>query len=167
MSKVWTRPLAVFEIVGGIFGIAFVIWQLVAGQNSWLTLVFALIAFVVYALSFVAGIALLHNHRYGRIGSIIVQCIQLPKYSSELFVFMFSFGFDVYLYFGLINGTNVITGLNFKFLAFNQLFVNVANAPVIFGVSISSSLFLTMLLKNKTPVVSSDVAPTEVDRFGN
>jgi hypothetical protein len=151
MSKLWVRLLAVLEIVGGVFGIAFVLSQVAAGPNNRLTLVFALIAFVVYILSFVAGVALLRNHRFGRIGSIIIQSVQLPKYSSQLFVFMFSFGFDAYLYFGLTNAMNAITGFHFKFLAFNQLFVNVSDAPVIFGVSISASIFLTMLLRHKLP----------------
>ena len=151
MSKVWVRLLAVLEIVGGVFGIAFVLSQVATGQNNRLSLVFAFIAFVVYILSLVAGITLLRNHRFGRIGSVIVQSVQLPKYSSQLFVFMFSFGFDAYLHFGVTNAMNVIMGIQFKFLAFNQLFVNVLDAPVRFGVSISSCIFLTMLLKHKLP----------------
>jgi hypothetical protein len=161
MSKFWIRLIAILEIVGGIFGIAFVVLQVVAEQTGRL---FASIALAVYILSFVAGIALLRNRPFGRIASIIVQCIQLPKYASQLFVFMFSFGFDAYLYFALTN-TNAITGFAFKFLAFNQLFVNVADAPVIFGVSIPATVFLAMLLRHKLQADSADDANAHTDQI--
>jgi len=162
MSKFWIRLIAILEIVGGIFGIAFVVLQLVARQTG---LLFASIALAVYILSLVAGVALLRNRPFGRIGSIIVQCIQLPKYVSPLFVFMFSFGFDAYLYFALTNTANAITGFEFKFLAFNQLFVNVADAPVIFGVSIPASIFLAMLLKHRLRADSADAANTRTEQI--
>ena len=160
MSNFWIRLIAILEIVGSIFGIAFVVLQVVAGQTG---LRFATIAFAVYILSFGAGVALLRNHPFGRIGSIIVQCIQLPKYASHLFVFMFSFGFDAYLYFALTNTANAITGIEFKVLAFNQLFVNVADATVIFGISIPASVFLAMLLKYKPRIGASEDAATRTE----
>lgn len=165
MSKIWIRIIAVLEIVGGVSGIGFVVWQFVAGQNDRLTLVFASMAFAVYTLSLIAGIALLLNHRFGRIGSIVVQLIQLPKYSSQLLVFMFSFGFDAYLYFALTNTANAIMGFEFKFLAFNQLLVNVTDARVIFGVSIPASIFLVMLLKYKRRAGSPDTDATRTEQI--
>jgi hypothetical protein len=120
------------------------------------SLVFVAIAFAVYVFSFISGIALLRNRPFGRFGSIIVQSIQLPKYASQLFVFMFSFGFDAYPYLALNRTSNMIIGFEFKFLAFNQLFVNVGDAPVLFGFSIPASIFLSLLLKYKTPVDPSD-----------
>ena len=157
MSKFWIRLIAILEIVGGVFGISFSLWQIMAGQNSGVTLVLTATGSTVYLLSFVAGVALLRRHCFGRLGSIIVQCIQLPKYSSQLLVFMFSFGFDAYLYFALTNTANAIMGFEFKFLAFNQLFVNVADAPVLFGVSIPASIFLALLLKDKPRIDESGV----------
>jgi hypothetical protein len=165
MSKVWIRIIAVLEIVGGVFGVGFVLRQIFAGHNSRLTLAFASIAFAVYILSLVSGLALLRGHRFGRIGSIVVQSIQLPKYASQLLVFMFSFGFDAYLYFALNSTANVIMGFEFKFLAFNQLFVNMADAPVVFGVSIPASIFLAMLLKYKQPVGSSNDVSTRTEHI--
>jgi hypothetical protein len=165
MSKIWIRIIAVLEIVGGVFGIGFVVWQFVAGQNDRLTLVFLSIAFAVYILSLVAGVALLRDHRFGRVGSIVVQLIQLPKYSSQLLVFMFSFGFDAYFYFALTNTANAIMGFEFKFLAFNHLFVSVADAPVIFGVSIPASIFLAMLLKYKRRAGPPDTDATRTEQF--
>ena len=162
MSKFWILLIAILEIIGGIFGIAFVVLQIVAGQTG---LVFASVACAVYILSFAAGVALLRNRPFGRVGSIIVQSIQLPKYGSQLFVFMFSFGFDAYLYFALTNTANAIMGFEFKFLAFNQLFVNVADAPVIFGVSIPASIFLAMLLKYKRRAGSPDPDATRTEQI--
>jgi hypothetical protein len=65
MSKFWILLIAILEIIGGIFGIAFVVLQIVAGQTG---LVFASVACAVYILSFAAGVALLRNRPFGRVG---------------------------------------------------------------------------------------------------
>jgi hypothetical protein len=166
MSRIWIRIIAVLEIVGGAFGILFIVLQFVAGENDRLALVLALVSLAVYLLSFVAGVALWRGHRFGRVGSIAVQAIQLPKYGSQLFFFMFSFGFDAYPYFALTNTANTIVGFEFKLLAFNQLFVNVADAPVVFGVSIPACIFLSMLLKHQARVVATDEPVTGTQVIG-
>jgi hypothetical protein len=45
-----------------------------------------------------------------------------------------------------------------KFLAFNQPFVNVTDAPAGFGVSIPACVFLGMLLKFKPKPLSQDAS---------
>ncbi len=79
MSKIWIRLIAILEIVGGVCGIAFVGWQFVTLPTHRHTLIFASIALVVYVFSFIAGIALWLERPFGRVASIIVQAIQLPK----------------------------------------------------------------------------------------
>ena len=147
MSKFWTYLIAILEIVGGICGIGFVVWQSLSSPLDRYTLPFALIIFVIYFLSLVAGITLALGRKFGRVASIVVQAIQLPKYTSQLLIFMFSFGFDAYVYGMLPSNAQPIFGLEFKFLAFNQMFVNVAGAPVMFGISIPACVFLVMLLR--------------------
>lgn len=163
MSKFWTYFIAILEIVGGLCGIAFVIWQSLAAPLDRYTFAFAIIIFVVYALSFAAGIALALGHKFGRVASIVVQAIQLPKYGSQVLIFMFSFGFDAYVYGMLNNSAQVAFGLDFKFLAFNQLFINVADAPVMFGISIPACVFLLMLLRKPKIAPSDSVPGMDVD----
>lgn len=156
MSKFWIYLIAILEIVGGVCGIAFIVWRFSAAPIDRHTFPFAIIIFVVYLLSLAAGITLALGRRFGRVASIVVQAIQLPKYSSQLLIFMFSFGFDAYVYGMLTNNAQPVFELEFKFLAFNQLFVNVADAPVVFGISIPASLFLVMLLRKAKLAPSAD-----------
>jgi hypothetical protein len=161
MSKIWIRIISVLEIVGGLSGIAFVVWELVALPVDRHRVAMGAIALAVYVFSFIAGVALWLGHPFGRLASIVVQAIQLPKYISQLGIFMFSFGFDAYVYGMLTNNAQPIFGFEFKFLAFNQLFLSVPDAPVGFGISISSCVFLGMLLKSKPKNLSRGASPDE------
>jgi hypothetical protein len=61
---------------------------------------------------------------------------------------MFSFGFDLWVQFLLARGFSNL-GFEFRFLAFNQLFFDVQDAPFGLGVSITACIFLAMLLRHK------------------
>jgi hypothetical protein len=148
MSKTWVRIISVLEIVGGVVGIGFVIWALLATPfNAW-TLIIAPIAISIYILSLVAGVALWRGNSFGRKASIVVQAIQLPKIISPLVIFMFSVGFDLWVQFLLTRGFSNL-GFEFRFLAFSQIFFNVQDAPFGLGVSITACIFLAMLLRHK------------------
>lgn len=174
MSKLWTYVIAILEMIGGIFGIAFIIWQSLSSPPLDLyNLLFAIIIFLVYALSLAAGIALALRRKIGRVGSIIVQAIQLPKYTSQLLIFMFSFGFDAYPYGMLTSSGHVAFGIDFKFPAYYQLFANVADAPVGFGFSIPACAFLVMLLRKPklaasthAPVITGNAPNNSLERGG-
>jgi len=157
MSNIWIRIISVLEIIGGISGIASVMWEFLTTPINRPRL-FTAIALVVYVISLFAGIALWRGHSLGRVASIVVQAIQLPKYMSQLFIFTFSFGFDAYVYGILTNSLQPVFGFEVRFLAFNQLFVNVADAPVGFGISIPACVFLAILWKFKPKVLSQDPA---------
>jgi len=158
MSKIWIRIISILEIVGGLSGIAFVVWEIVAVPTDRHPVVIVAIALAVYVFSFIAGIALWLERPFGRVASIVVQAIQLPKYFSQLIIFMFSFGLDAYVYGMLSPNAQPVFGFELKFLAFNQLFVNVPDAPAGFGISISSCVFLGMLLKFKPKRLSQDAS---------
>jgi hypothetical protein len=98
MSKIWIRIISILEIVGGLSGIAFVVREIVTAPTDHHPVVIGAIALAVYALSLFAGIALWLERPFARVASIVVQAIQLPKYISQLVIFMFSFGFDAYVY---------------------------------------------------------------------
>jgi hypothetical protein len=164
MSKFWIRLIAILEIIGGLCGIVFVALELVAGPTDRQTLILAAIALAVYLFSLIAGITLWIRRPFGRVASIIIQAIQLPKYMSQLLIFMFSFGADAYVYGILTNKAQAIFGFEFKFLAFNQLFVNVADSPAGFGISIPACAFLVMLLKDKPKrTIPDGVLVTDAD----
>jgi hypothetical protein len=148
MSKTWVRIISVLEIVGGVVGIGFMSWVLLATPfNAW-ALIIAPIPISIYILSLVAGVALWRGNSFGRKASIVVQAIQLPKIISPLVIFMFSFGFDLWVQFLLARGFSNL-GFEFRFLAFNQLFFDVQDAPFGLGVSITACIFLAMLLRHK------------------
>jgi hypothetical protein len=167
MSKIWIPLIAILEMVGGVFGIAFVIWQLVATQATAESLTFALIVSAIYTFSFIAGLALWLRRPFGRTASLIVQGIQLPKYFSQFLNFMFSFGFDAYVYGTLSGDDSVFFGVKCNFLAYSQFLINVHNGPVGFGFSISACVFLLILLKFKPqpvppPPDNTGAAPSHV-----
>jgi hypothetical protein len=160
MSRIWIRIISILEIIGGLSGIAFVAWEIVATPTDRHSIVIGAIVFAVYVFSFIAGIALWLERPFGRVASIVVQAIQLPKYISQLIIFMFSFGIDAYVYGMLTNNGQPTFGIEFKFLAFNQFFVNVPDAPSGFGISISACVFLGVLLKFKPKRLSEDALVT-------
>jgi len=136
------------ELVGGVVGIGYEIWWLLATPFNALTLILAPIPISIYILSLVAGVALWRGNSFGRKASIVVQAIQLPKIVSPLIIFMFSFGFDLWVH---ILPTRRFSnlGFEFRFLAFNQFFFNVQDAPCGLGVSITACIFLAALLRHK------------------
>lgn len=163
MSKFWIYLIGILEIVGGFCGVAFIVWQLVTAPLAPHNIPFAIIIVAIYLLSLAGGVGLLLGRKFGRVLSIIVQAIQLPKYSSQLLIFMFSFGFDAYVYGMLTNTAQVAFGAELKFFAFYQLFPYVADAPVLFGISIPATAFLVMLLRKPKPAASGNVAADDAD----
>ena len=164
MSKFWTYLIAILEIVGGLCGGTFVIWQSVTMPLAPHNIPVAIIIVAIYLLSLAGGVGLLLGREFGRVASIIVQVIQLPKYSSQVLIFMFSFGFDVYVYGMLTNTAQTIFGVEFKLLAFYQLFATVIDAPVLVGISIPAAVFLIMLLRKPKLGKPNDASAIDAQR---
>jgi hypothetical protein len=158
MTKVWRRLISVLEIVGGVFGIVILAWELVASPAHGYLLLLAPMSYGIYILSLVAGVLLWREHRAGRMASIVVQMIQLPKLVSPLLVFTFSFGFDFYPYVQFEEGFSKV-GADLKVLAFHQLYVNMQGAPIGGGVSIPAIVFLIVLLRYKPAVTLGKMPP--------
>jgi hypothetical protein len=148
MTRVWLRVISILEIAGGIFGIAFLAWAILTNPINIFTLIMIIATSGIYILSFVAGVALWRGRVFGRIVSIIVQAIQLPKIISPVIIFMFSFGFDAWVHFLLSSGS-MNMGFDIRFLAFNQFFLNIQTAPIGIGVSVTSCVFLPILVRYK------------------
>ena len=148
MSKAWVRIISVLEVIGGVFGIGFVIWWLMAAPTNAFTVILVPIPMSIYVLSLVAGVALWRGSSFGRKASIVVQAIQVPKIVSPPIIFMFSFGFDLWVHILFANGFSNL-GFEFRFLAFNQFFINVQDGSFGLGVSLTAIVFLTMLLRHK------------------
>ena len=156
--KTVVRIIAVLEIVGGVFGLGFVIWQLLAAPFTLFTLLLAPVAAGLYVLSFVAGVGLWRGGAFGRKASIVVQAIQTPKVVSPLVTFAFSFGLDLWVHqLWYQEMTNL--GFEFRVLAFHQLSVN-APAPIGLGVSVTALVFLALLRRYDPNSISAlDVPP--------
>jgi len=160
MKNIWIRIISVLEIIGGVFGLAFMGFVVLTNPNpiGIFSLSLAILSVGIYVLSFAAGVALWRGLAFGRKTSIIVQALQLPKIFSPAVIFMFSFGFDVWINY-LQSGESFNLGFQLRFLAFNQLFFNMQDAPTGFGVSIVSCIFLPMLLRYEPPTIVKDVLP--------
>ena len=115
MKRVWLRVISVLEIIGGIFGLAFMGWVVLTNPMNIFNIIIAIVAVGIYVLSFVAGVALWRGRAFGRIASIIVQAIQLPKIFSPAIIFIFSFGFDVWIHIYIRGFSNL--GFELKLLA--------------------------------------------------
>jgi hypothetical protein len=157
MTKTWLRIISILEIVGGIFGIIILIWWFLVSPFNIYSLLIAPIPIAICIFSILAGYWLWIGNRFGRTASIIVQAIQLPKIFSSFVIFMFSFGFDVWVQFLILNNGLSNFGVEFRFLAFNQLFFNVENAPTGVGISITALIFLMMLINYRPEVFVEEV----------
>jgi len=156
VSKIWIRIISALEIIGGVVGIGFVIFWLLVTPANFLSLILAPIPIGIYILSLVAGITLWRGKPFGRKASIVVQVIQLPKIVSPLIIFMFSFGFDLWVHI-LFSREFFNVGFQFRFLAFNQFFFYAQDAPFGLGVSLSAGIFLAMLLRHKPARVGDNL----------
>jgi hypothetical protein len=151
MTKI--RIIAVLQIIGGLFGMAFIGWPLVTQTSALVTekwgIISALIGIgevLIDLLGVVAGIALWRGTSFGRKASMAIQAIQLPKIISAPLIFMFSFGFDFW-----VHASSSALGFQTAFFGNNQVFigVNVENVPVDFGVSVTAIIALVILNKYK------------------
>lgn len=149
MSKASRRLIAGLEVIGGVFGLSILAKQLPEFRLDLYFVVLAPIAISVFVMSVVAGVLLWRNHRAGRMASIIVQAIQLPKLVSPILIFLFSFGLDFYPYIRVERGTVSKVGLDFKLAPFYNLYLNRPGTPVAVGISIPAIVFLMVLLRSK------------------
>jgi hypothetical protein len=151
MTERWLKIISVVEIVGGVSGIIAAALEVLGGPNG-SSAIFLLVFVAVNLLSLYAGVALWLGRSSGRIASIIVQALQLPKIVSPVVIYMISFGFDLYVYF-VTGGGSTNAGFEIKLLTFSRFAVNVEDAPLGLGISLVSCIFLAMLLRYK-PAVS-------------
>lgn len=158
MTKVWRRIIAALEVVGGVFGLGIILWDIAGRLVDWFTFALAGVVFGIYLLSIVSGVLLWRNRRAGRVASIFVQLLQLFKLVSPPLTFSISIGFDFYIFVQATeNFSNV--GFELKVLAFHQFFVGMEGAPFGLGISIPAALFLILLLFYKPAPVVMDHGP--------
>lgn len=86
------------QIIGGLLSMAFTGWAMVTQMSNILSAPIGIIEVLIDTLAVVAGITLWRETSFGRKASIVVQFIQLPKITSPVIIFLFSFGFDFWLH---------------------------------------------------------------------
>jgi hypothetical protein len=155
MTKTLIRIIAVLEIIGGVCGIGYVAQGLVGTPFNAFLMVLTPFVVGIYVLSLVAGVALWRGSAFGRNAAIIVQAIQVPKLISPPIIFIFSFGFDLWVH-CIWSEAGTTVGFELKLLAFNQFFINMWGASVGLGVSITAVIFLIVLVRY-TPRTDSAV----------
>ena len=146
----WFRAIAAIEIFGGLSGPILLAFQLKQAPLSLATLGLASLVLGLYLLSFAGGILLWRGKQLGRYLSVLLQIIQLPKYSSSSLVFMMSFGFDLALLGVSSSGPSGYgLGLDTKLGGNHTLFVGNPGMPSAIGVSIVSCILLVKLLTGR------------------
>jgi len=144
MKFPWIRTIAVLEMIGGVFGILFLVYvALVYGITMPLVIAGSFFA-AISVLSMLAGSWLWQGLPRGRTASLIIQFVQLPKVVSAPLIFMFSFGFDLFPQIGIV-GHQTTWGIQFRFLADNQLFINSQESAFVLGVSIPAIIAIGKL----------------------
>ena len=149
MSRASRRLISGLEVVGGVFGVFTFAKHLPGYRLDAYLLLLAPIVIGIFLMSLIAGVLLWRNHRAGRMASIIVQVIQLPKIVSPLLTFLFSFGLDCYPYLQVNKGRVLHAGVGFKLGAFYNLYLNNPGIPFSVGISIPAIVFLIVLLRHK------------------
>jgi len=96
---------------------------------------------------------------------MVIQAIKLPKIFSPVIAFMFSFGLDVWIQFLRVGDFSNL-GIQFRFLAFNQFFFNMHDAPIGFGISLTSCFFLAVLFRFKPQPVVIGALPSAPPTWG-
>ena len=166
MQKTWIKAIAILEMVGGVVGILFCIYGSVASGFAFNVMVVIPVSFGIFILSLIAGIYLWKGREFGRKASIVVQFIQLPKFASPAFTFMFSFGFDLFAHLTLSNGFSNL-GIQFRFLADGQLFLMTEGTPILLGISIPAIIALIKLQNYRVEetMLTDEQGPPSPDEY--
>jgi hypothetical protein len=153
MFKIPIRIIAVLQIIGGLSSIAFIGWALVTQMTDIASMTIGSGEVLIDIFGIFAGISLWRGTSFGRKSSIAIQAIQVPKIISPLIIFTFSFGFDLW-----VHASATALGIQTAFFGSNQFFVNVQNAPVDFGISITAIIALVILNKYRPAARTSIVS---------
>ena len=147
MANLWLKIISVVEIVGGVSGLYVAAREgLAHPQGGAVTILILLVFAGINLLSIYAGVALWLGRSSGRIASIIVQALQLPKIFSPVVIYVISIGFDVWFQF-LTRGQSYALGFELRVLSSVQFVFNAQGAPLGCGISLVSCVFLAMLLR--------------------
>lgn len=135
--------IGTLEVVGGILGVAMIGAGVYTTRSFDLfTAVFAL----MYAVTILAGVALLRGHRFGGLLSLIVQAAQLPRIAAVGCMYHFTAGAALWI---MMGGD----GVNLSYMiGSDYLWSAVASSPSLpFGVNVVAAVALAMLLATRVP----------------
>jgi hypothetical protein len=136
--------IALLEIGGGAVGAGWCGWAMLnRGGTSLLLLLFT----CLYALSIVAGVALLRNRSPGVPLSMLVQAVQVPQIETARISYLFVSGLGAWLEVGT-------TGIGFHYALASRFHVAITTGwgppiertPVLIGVNLIAALALAYLV---------------------
>lgn len=135
--------VGLLQLAGGILGVALIAADAFANRS----LEPAAIIFVaLYSATILAGVALLRNHKLGKMLSIAVQAAQLPRIAAAGCTYHFVAGGAAWLMLGT-------DGVGFSYLLGSAYMWSPATAgeALPFGVNIVAAVALSMLLAMPLP----------------
>jgi len=105
------RALSIYQIAGGIIGLAFTVWLIINNVNSinGLLLFLILVAFALYSYSIYCGALLLRDYTWGLKHTLINQVLQVLNFAMLGYAFQYVSG--VYISIGI----DLTESFNIKF----------------------------------------------------
>ena len=140
-------------MLGGVAGVGTVFWQILVAPDDDPAITLAPIPAALYVFSSVAGLLLWLGKPGGRKASMAVQVLQVPKLMSPQIAFIFSVGCDLWVHY-LWRDEFSLVGFELKLPAFHQIFTSEADAPFVFGISLTALFFLAVLGRYKPNYLS-------------
>jgi hypothetical protein len=158
------RVIAGLEVIGGVCGTLTVGLEMARPGFPRAALGPAGVLIAVFLLSLFAGVMLWRDTRTGRVASVVVQLVQLPKILSAELSFMVSFGLDAGVMF--VSGP-IGKGVVFKGVVFHSwvgshhvLMTGAPGGPTAFGFSLVSCVALYILLRRADSAETPGTTPT-------
>lgn len=95
MASFWRKSIAVLQIVGGVAGVIAVTLEVAGKAASPNAIIRASALATLFVFAAFAGVMLWRDTPLGRVMSVIVQCVQLPKFLAGDIAFLVSYGLDL------------------------------------------------------------------------
>jgi len=135
--------VGLLQLAGGILGVSAIAADAFADRAiDPMAIVFV----VLYAMTILAGVALLRQHKLGKMLSILVQAAQLPRIAAAGCTYHFAAGLGAWVMVG-VNGVGFTHLLGSEFM----WSTNASEAALPFGVNIIAAVALTLLLAMPLP----------------
>ena len=158
MKIQWHRVIAVWEIAGGAIGFYVtlpLLFQYLRSDGYYAPVV-AIVFLVIYAMLFVGGLLLWNGKPLGENLSLIVQALQIPRITTEIYIYQLLVIFSLQI--GVRDGSGNINYAWGNIWRFGKLY---SEEPTRFLLNILAILSVAYLIYNKGTL---EDRPEEIER---